>query len=189
MQAPHLTASAAAGDAERLGGDERVHLADGRAVKLAPVGVQDAAAEQAFVSALSPTSRYQRFHLGIRELSAETLHDFTHVDQHQHVAIVARPADGPSRDLIVADARYVRSADTGDAEFAVAVADAWQGAGLGRELLERLARHARAHGVRRLFGDVLWGNEPMIALMRGLGAGLALHPGDSTLVRAQFVLA
>jgi acetyltransferase len=133
---------------------------------------------------LSPSSRYRRFHFGMRHLPEQLLREMTEIDQWQHVALVARP--DTADDTIVADARYVRTADTDEAEFAVMVADAWQGAGLGRELLQRLGRHARASGVRILYGDVLWGNEPMIGLVRALGGGLARHPTDATLVRAEF---
>jgi len=163
---------------------ERIALVDGRRVILCPVDSKDASAEQAFVGALSPNSRYRRFHFGMRELPEQLLREMTEIDQRQHVALVARP--DTAEETIVADARYVRTTDADEAEFAVMVADAWQGAGLGRELLQRLARHARANGVRRLYGDVLWGNEPMIGLVRALGGGLARHPTDATLVRAEF---
>jgi acetyltransferase len=164
---------------------EHVVLIDGRHVIVCPVNPQDALAERSFVGALSPSSRYRRFHFGMRELPEQLVREMTEIDQWQHVALVARPADAVQGE-IVADARYVRSADTDEAEFAVMVADAWQGAGLGRELLQRLGRHARASGVRRLYGDVLWGNEPMIGLVRALGGELQRHPGDATLVRAVF---
>jgi len=163
---------------------ERIVLTDGRRVTLCPVDPKDASAEQEFVDALSPNSRYRRFHFGMRQLPEQLLREMTEIDQQQHVALVARPETADN--TIVADARYVRTADTDDAEFAVMVADAWQGAGLGRELLQRLGRHARASGVRRLYGDVLWGNEPMIGLVRSLGGELQRHPSDATLVRAMF---
>ncbi len=163
--------------------DSFIELSDGRAVELAPINPQDAAAERAFIGALSLASRYRRFHFGLRELSPEQARAMTEIDQHHHVAFAARPVGSPT---IVADARYVMRADSADAEFAVAVADAWQGAGLGRELLLRLAAHARAHSVRRLFGDVLWGNNAMIGLARQLGAQLKRNPGDSTVVRVEF---
>lgn len=163
---------------------ERIVLVDGRHVVLCPVDAKDASAEQEFVDALSPSSRYRRFHFGMRSLPEQLVRAMTEVDQWQHVALVARP--DTSDDTIVADARYVRAADTDEAEFALMVADAWQGIGLGREMLQRLVRHARASGVHRLFGDVLWGNEPMIALVRVLGGSLARHATDATLVRAQF---
>jgi RimJ/RimL family protein N-acetyltransferase len=166
-------------------GGRCVELSDGRRVEVDPVSPQDASAERAFVNALSLQSRYRRFHFGLRELSPEQARAMTEIDQHHHVAFVARPEGA---EAIVADARYVLRADSADAEFAVAIADDWQGAGLGRELLVRLAEHARAHGVRRLFGDVLWGNTAMIALARDLGAQLQRSAGDSTVVRAEFAL-
>ena len=164
--------------------DKLIELSDGRRVELAPVNPQDAPAERAFVGALSLTSRYRRFHFGLRELSPEASRAMTEVDQHHHVAFVARPADDDA--TIIADARYVRRADSAEAEFAIAVADNWQGAGLGRALLTRLAAHARANGVERLFGDVLWGNPATLALVRSLGARLRRNPGDSTVVRVEF---
>jgi acetyltransferase len=165
---------------------QHLELADGRHVIVCPVDPTDARAEQAFVAdGLSPASRYRRFHFGLRYLPDELVRQMTEIDQWQHVALVARPADEP-HGAIVADARYVRSADTDEAEFAIVVADAWQRVGLARALLERLARHARATGVRRLYGDVLWGNQPMIALVRSLGGELQRHPGDATLLRAVF---
>lgn len=166
-------------------GGRCVELSDGRRVEVDPVSPQDAQAERTFVNALSLQSRYRRFHFGLRELSPEQARAMTEIDQHHHVAFVARPQGA---EAIVADARYVLRADSDDAEFAVAVADDWQGAGLGRELLVRLAEHARAHGVRRLFGDVLWGNSAMIALARDLGAQLQRAAGDATVVRAEFAL-
>ena len=167
-------------------GADQLELTDGRRVRIAPVSPQDAPAERDFVGTLSPTSRYRRFHFGLRELSPEASREMTEIDHHDHVAFVAWSLEDPA---IVADARYVRRADSGDAEFAIAVADTWQGAGLGRALLMHLIGHARAHGVARLFGDVLWGNATMFALVRSLGADLRRNPGDATVVRVELTTA
>ena len=166
---------------------DRIVLADGRAVVLCPVLPDDAPAEQAFVGALSAASRYRRFHVGLRELPPSLLRHLTHVDQHRHVAIVARSAstDGaPGR--IVADARYVLDDDGDTAEFAIAVADDWQHAGLGRELLQRLADHAQQQGVLRLHGDVLWDNLPMQHMVRALGGTLATVSRNAGMLEARF---
>ena len=168
--------------------DTRIALGDGRSVVVAPVRPRDSEAERAFIGGLSLASRYRRFHFGLRELSPEASRAMTEVDQHHHVAFVARPDSKDADAPIVADARYVLRADSGDAEFAIAVADDWQGAGLGRSLLRMLAQHARAHGVDRLTGDVLWGNQAMLALVRSLGASLMRKPGDSTVIRVVLTL-
>jgi acetyltransferase len=162
---------------------DRFQLADGRHVFVRPIEPGDAEAEQAFVRRLSLVSRQRRFHIGIRELAPQTLRQFTEVDQRRHVAIVAQ-AFGRETPLIVADARYVRNDDDDDAEFAIAVADDWQGQGLGTGLLRRLAQEARRANVRRLYGEVLHGNEPMIAMLKREGARLATLPGDARLLRA-----
>ena len=55
------------------------------------------------------------------------------------------------------------------AEYAALVGDRWQGHGLGRALVERLAEAARGRGVRCLYALVTPGNERLLRLLRGLG--------------------
>jgi len=114
------------------------------------------------------------------------LRAFINADQKGHVALVAEEVADSHR--IVADARYVLDGNTRTAEFAIAVSDAWQGAGLGRSLMLRLLARARRSGIKRLYGDVLADNAPMLALMSRLKACLAPNPEDNSLVRASFAL-
>lgn len=161
-----------------------LRLHDGRRLSVLPLRPQDAAAEQAFVSTLSRQSRYRRFHAGIPSLPPSLLTQLVEVDQWQHVALVARPLGQPQ---IVADARFVRDADdTARAEFAIAVADDWQGLGLGRQLLLRLARLAQSQGVLHLRGDVLWDNRPMLGLVERLGGTLHRRADEPGVLRASF---
>jgi acetyltransferase len=153
------------------------------ALLVRPVQAQDAAAEQAFVSGLSASSRYRRFHIALRELPPSLLRAMTEVDQQRHVAFVAQTPDGH----IIADARYVHLDEAGhDAEFALAVADSHQRHGVGRAMLQRLMQHAREHGVRRLVGDVLWDNAPMLAMVRALGGKLVANADNVSVLQARF---
>jgi acetyltransferase len=168
---------------------DRLTLDDGREVIVRPVLAFDAAAEQDFVRALSPASRVRRFHFGLRELPPSLLRAMTEVDHDDHVAIIAEAFDTDDEPSIVADARYVRSAGARDeAEFAIAVADEWQGLGLGRKLMKRLGRHAARHGVRRLVGDVLPGNAAMFAITASLGGEMTASPNGPGVTRALFAL-
>lgn len=167
---------------------DRFDLTDGRSVVVRPVLPQDDVAEQLFVRRLSPASRQRRFHIGIHELSPNILRAMTDIDYRNHVAVVAQSTGDDDEPAIVADARYVLLDEPGEAEFAIAVSDDWQGVGLGKQLLLRLMRHARRQGLHTLVGDVLPDNERMIAMMRGLGAGVDRHPGDATLTRVRLVL-
>lgn len=171
---------------------DRLRLTDGRAVVVRPVLAFDAAAEQDFVRALSAASRLKRFHFGLRELPPSMLRAMTEVDHDRHVAIVAEAFDADDEPSIVADARYVRGPTDDlahdEAEFAVAVADAWQGAGLGRALMRQLGRHAARQGVKRLVGDVLPGNGAMFALADALGGQMVASPNGPGVTRARFDL-
>jgi GNAT superfamily N-acetyltransferase len=70
---------------------------------------------------------------------------------------------------VVGVARYDRlAADPSTAEFAVVVEDAWQGAGLGRQLLSELSELARGRGVTTLTATVQVDNDRIIALIRRL---------------------
>ena len=102
---------------------------------------------------------------------------FTQVDYDRELALVA--LDGkPRTEKIVAVARYVANPDGGSAEFAVVVADVWQGRGLGHALMRMLVGCARRRGFRRLVGNVLSANAPMLALVARLGFESRPDPDD-----------
>jgi acetyltransferase len=162
---------------------DAVALADGRRARLRPVRAEDLAATGRFVEALSAPSRRLRFHGAINRLPPALLRAMTDVDPCVQAVLVAEAGDE-----IVADARYVVGAEPGLAEFAIAVADAWQGVGLGRALMSRLIGHARARGLRSLHGEVLDHNHRMLGLMGRLGASLRTQRGALGLVRVEVVL-
>jgi acetyltransferase len=163
-----------------------LRLADGRTLRVLPLGPADAAAEQAFIEGLSQNSRYRRFHAGLPGVPPAVLQRLVDVDQQAHVALAARIGTaGP----IVADARYVRDAAGGGdgqgAEFALTVADPWQGRGIGRKLLMRLACHAHGQGIGLLHGAVMWDNRPMIGLVEALGGHVVAPRHDPGVLQAR----
>jgi acetyltransferase len=80
-------------------------------------------------------------------------------------------------------ARYVRDKDDQAAEFALVVADSWQGRGIGARLMAKLIDAARRRGVKRLYGEILATNRPMLGLATKLGFTLQRH-ADPTITRA-----
>ena len=98
---------------------------------------------------------------------------FTQVDYADHLALVAEVFSG-GRESVIAEARYVRRPNSLDAEFAVSVAEPWQGKRLASLLLGKLACRAAAMGVRRIVGETLATNAKMIALARK--AGFTIQP-------------
>lgn len=150
-----------------------VYLGDGGRVVVRPVLPQDADLTGAFFKGLSAPARYDRFMTNVRELPSSLLNRFTAVDYEHHLALVATTLVN-GEESVIAEARYVLGEDPATAEFAVAVAEAWQGRGLAKLLLEKLACRAAASGVRRLTGETLASNARMLALARK--AGFTLVP-------------
>lgn len=154
---------------------EALRLRDGRRVTLRPAHHGDAPAlRRFFFESLSPRARLLRFHGAINALPDSALRAMTTQVPQRHLALVATVSTDDGLRHLLAEARYVVE-DGGEAEFAVAVADAWQGQGLARALLQRLAAHARWEGLHALHGAVVPGNEPMLRLMQSLGATLQGH--------------
>jgi len=80
-------------------------------------------------------------------------------------------------------ARYVRDKDNQAAEFALVVADSWHGRGIGTRLMAKLIDAARRRGVKRLYGEILATNRPMLGLATKLGFTLERRE-DPTITRA-----
>jgi GNAT superfamily N-acetyltransferase len=88
------------------------------------------------------------------------------VDGINRFALVA--LDPNKQNEIIAVVRFEREVGTCKAEYAALVEDRWQGHGLGLGMTRRLILIARARGVRCLYGLVMRGNRPMLALLRRL---------------------
>jgi acetyltransferase len=155
---------------------ETFRLKGGRLVLIRPIHPQDETLVQSFVRELSPRSRRFRFHSALRELDPRMLHAATHVDYRRHLALIAEWFDG-DRETEIGAARYFVRKDGRSAEFAIAVADAWQRQGLARHLLERLIAIASQRGLQRLEGDVLEDNHAMVSL--AIALGFEVHENSS----------
>jgi acetyltransferase len=154
-----------------------LRLPSGAVLKLRPIRPEDADLERAFVANMSEQSRFRRFMQHLPALTPQMLARFTQVDYDRELALIA--LDGaPPAEAIVAVARYVANPDHESAEFAIAVADAWHGRGLGRATMRALIACAKKRGFRRLVGIVLATNEPMLALSRKLGFVAQRDPED-----------
>jgi acetyltransferase len=156
---------------------ESHRLKGGRLVLVRPIHPQDETLVQSFVRGLSPRSRYFRFHNAIRELDPRMLHAATHVDYRRHLALIAEWFDGDA-EVEIGAARYFVRKDRRTAEFAIAVADAWQRQGLARHLLTRLMTIAARRGLERFEGDVLEENQGMVGLALELGFEVNGHPSE-----------
>lgn len=166
----HIMANDDASQAQDIPAAVRQRLQDGTPVLLAPLGPGDAAGLRAGFAQLSAESRKRRFLHPKATLSDAELRYLTHVDQRDHLAwgahdLSVKPVAG------IGVARCIRMPDDPrSAEVALTVVDAYQGRGVGRLLLERLAAAARRQGIHHFRASAAADNPGALALARHCGA-------------------
>ena len=152
-----------------------------------PIHPDDAQMLQQLVQNLSPESRYFRFISSMVELPASMLARFTLIDYDREMALVAVfrertvGADGEIKETerIVGVSRYVTNPDQSSCEFALVVADDFNGKGLGSRLMLSIMDVARDKGLAEIDGLVLANNPGMLKLMRSLGFVVKPFPEDA----------
>jgi acetyltransferase len=154
---------------------------------LRPLRREDHEIEHAFVDGLSAETRHNRLLGGAVHVTKEYIERLTTVDLARDMALAATlMLEG--REVLIGVARYVREAGAPACEFAIVIADDWQGRGIGRRLMEKLIAVAKARGLATMYGDVLSTNQSMLDFCRKLGFTLARHPDDATVTRVTLPL-
>ncbi|MDX1375474.1 MAG: GNAT family N-acetyltransferase [Burkholderiales bacterium] len=152
-----------------------------RAPRIRAAQLTDRERVQAFVRGLSPRSRYLRFFRPLPELPSDMLERLLHADAARERVLLAVVREARAT-RVVGLAQYAQE-DDGGCEFALAVADDWQGRGLGARLLRTLIDAAEAAGIAQIRGEVLRENRAMLRLARTLGFSVAHSPIDASALR------
>jgi acetyltransferase len=146
-------------------------LRDGTPVLLRPMKPEDEPLVSDFLSKCSEETIFFRYFRLIKNWTHEMLIRFTQNDYDRELGLMAI-GQPPGPEVMMGVSRMVMTADRASAEFAVIVADPWQGKGLGPKLVERITEIAREQGVKLLHGDVLAQNQPMLEMVKRLGFSL-----------------
>ena len=143
---------------------QRIPCERGRSVSIRVIEPTDADPLRAFYAALSPESRRRRFLGASSGISKQQAERFA-----KELGVVAvLHEQGPDDGALVGHA-CLPLIEPGVAEAAVAVADAYQGAGIGRALLAAAVTEARESGIRRLVASMFADNAAIHRLLLGPG--------------------
>jgi acetyltransferase len=119
----------------------------------------------------SQRSIWQRFRYLFKETTHEMATRFCFVDYDRTMAIVAETEIAGERQL-VGVARLVADADHSNAEYAVLVADDWQGLGLGNLLTDFCFEICGTWGIDRVYAETTTDNLRMQNILRRHNFGL-----------------
>lgn len=112
----------------------------------------------------SDTTRYHRYHCGLRQPTASMLDTMTDRGKGLYLAV-----HEPEGELVgLCGLAFTEAPCT--AELGLLVADAWQGRGIGRAVCELLLNSARAAGFERVMAHVLAENRRAVAFVARLRA-------------------
>jgi acetyltransferase len=160
-------------------------LADGTPVLLRPIRPEDEGLVQELLEDCSDETLYFRYFHLVKSFPHSFLIRFTQNDYDREIGLAALGIP-PGPEVMMGVGRLVMAPDRSTAEFAVIVADPWQGKGLGEKLTSRVIEIARDHGVQSLWGEVLAENVPMLGLVKKMG--FTLHPPAEGIRRVEMVL-
>jgi acetyltransferase len=163
----------------------------GDRLRIRPIRPEDELQMVAFHRALSDRSVHLRYLAGI-SYAQRTAHDrltrVCGIDYDREMAFVAEVLDdGPKRGTIAGIGRLVRDAENNKAEFALVVADEFQGRGLGAELLRRLVQVGRDQKLDAIEGWIAPSNTAMQNISRKLGFEVRMNLSEE-LVQATLSL-
>jgi acetyltransferase len=156
---------------------------DGVPLLIRPIRPEDEPLVAEFHERLSTESVYMRYfqhvQLGDR-VAHERLVRICFNDFDREAALVAEHLDPQTgQRSIVGVGRLSRSHVANEASFAITINDAWQGRGLGQELLRRLVQIGRDEKLDRITAEILPENRGMIRVSEKVGFKIVNdHKGD-----------
>lgn len=150
---------------------------DGRYVLIRPIRPEDESLERELIANLSEDSSRFRFFYILKNITHEVLSRFCNIDYDREMAIIAEYTQGGIR-RNVGVGRLIIEPGAEIAEFAIVVADDFQGTGLGLKLLDVLIGVAQDKGLGSIYGIVLRDNRKMINLAKKLGFNFEQLPDE-----------
>lgn len=167
---------------------ERVWQPSGGApLLLRPLRADDLDRERAFIESLSAQTLYLRLQYSASSASERDLARLLDLDYYDRFAIAAI-ATAADEERIVGVSRYARIDASRSAECAIVVADAWQGRGLGSELMRALVTAAAERDIDCLEGTTLAENGRIAEWARRFGFAVHTQPNTGGLMLVQLDL-
>ncbi len=148
-----------------------VSLPDGTPILLRPIRPEDEPLWQGLVASCSPETLRQRFRYLFKSPTHAMAARFCILDYDREIAIVAETTIGGER-RFVGIGRLIADADHTKAEFAVLVADAWQGRGVGSLLTDYCLTICQRWGVRQVTAETAPDNVRMLSMFHRRGFAL-----------------
>jgi len=143
-------------------------MRNGQEAKIRPIRPEDEPMERELFSNLSRQTQYFRFFGYVGQVTHEMLIRYTQIDYDREIALVAVVED-EGKKKIAGVVRLVSDYNNENAEFAILVADKWQGNGLGNKFMDLTMEIAESRKIHKVSATVLNANVTMLHMFRKRG--------------------
>lgn len=152
-------------------------LKDGTRVSLRPIKPEDEIRFHELFKSLSEDTMRFRFFQIMKEMPHETLTRYCNLDYDREIAIVAELQDDDRK--IIGAVRLISEPGGKCGEFAVVVADRWQGLGLGSKFVDYIVEISKDIRLEKIYGYVITNNYKMIKLCTKKGFNMETLDEDT----------
>ncbi len=155
---------------------EKWTMKNGMEAVIRPIRPEDEPLMAAFHQTISERSVMLRYFYPMalsQRIEHERLSRISFIDYDREMALVAEVKGRRGTDEIIAAGRLIKLYGGEEAEFTVLVSDAYQGYGLGSEMLRRLVYIGKQEGVKHIYGNIVGENANMLRVVERLGFKLA----------------
>lgn len=160
--------------------EERIlTLSDDSTIKLRPIRPEDEPHLMTLVRRSDPRDVRLRFLGSVKDFPHVMAARLSQIDYDREMAFVAEDDDGEVAGVV----RIIADPDNEDAEYAIMVRTDMKGKGLGYQLMTAILDYARKRGLKRVFGDVMRENGPMLHMAEDLGFKVRPGSEDPTIMR------
>jgi acetyltransferase len=155
--------------------ERRTSLKNGTPVQLRPVRPEDEEMYKVFFANVLPEDIRLRFFAPVKEFSHAFIARLIQIDYaRSFVCVAVDELTG----LMLGVVRLMLDANHDDGEYAILLRSDMKGQGLGWKLMKYMIEFARAEGIRKIEGQVMSENSPMLSMNQALGFRIEDDPAE-----------
>jgi acetyltransferase len=153
------------------------NMINGQSVLLRPIKPEDEKMEAEMFTHFSADTQRFRFFSLIKGITHEMLIRYTQIDYDREMAIIAEiEEDGVKK--MAGVVRIISDAYNESAEFALVIADPWQGKGLGNAMTDYILEIAKEKGIKKIYAYLLDDNKRMSQIFTNRGFVITPKEGN-----------
>jgi len=133
-------------------------LPNKKKVLIRPIRPEDEPLETAMFKTFSKATERQRFFKEIKDINHDLIMRYTQIDYDREIALIGELGEGEDKKM-VGVVRLISDSFNQTAEFAIVVADPWQGQGLGNKFTDFILAVAKKRGLKKVYAKYLPDNQ------------------------------